>query len=181
MLEWAKPSLTGVFETHLNQEKFCIHKGHDLEMKESWQDWVVTRIGKDCGHLTTACNHPGQKRWGQKAWKGEEWIFFFFSIETYQPHEEECYVKNQGYTFLWEPKKMGPWKAGQVPDWERAAFLQPPYILWRGRKKRKELVKTHTTFRLNFSPVSFWKPLEQPQCFKTEAENLPISQKCSCI
>lgn len=141
MLEWAKPSLTGVFEMHLNQEKFCIHKGHDLEMKESWQDWVVTRIGKDCGHLTTACNHPGQKRWGQKAWKGEEWIFFFSPLKHISPMRRNVMWKIRGTHSFESQRIWGLGRQARCQTGREQPSCSLPTFCGEVGKKGKSLLK----------------------------------------
>lgn len=181
--EWEKPSLTGVFERHLSQEKFCFHKRQDMEMKESWQDWVVVRIGKDFERLTTAYDYPGQKGWGQKAWKGEEWIIFLFfpALKHISPMRGNVMWSTRGAHSLESQAMWGFGRQARCQSGTEQPSCSLPTFCGEVGKKRKELVKTHTTCRSNFCPVSLWKSLEQPQGFKAEGANLQSPGKCSCI
>lgn len=61
--------------------------------------------------------------------------------------------------------------AGRAGARRGQSDLLPPHK--KRIKKKDDFGKSYTAFRPDFYPVSLWKPLEQAQCFKAEAANLP--------
>lgn len=71
---------------------------------------------------------------------------------------------------LQRARDVGPWQAEQVPGGDR---VTSSLLTKKEEKKKEDFGKSYTAFRPDFYPVSLWKPLEQAQCFKAEAANLP--------
>lgn len=52
-------------------------------------------MGKEHGHLTLVCDHPGQKGRSQKSWKGKKnCLDFFFAMLQYISPQEENVICN---------------------------------------------------------------------------------------
>ena len=139
---------------------------------------MVNRIGKERGHLTPVYDHPGQKGWGQKSLKGRRmaYIAFFAVLEYISPTRGNAIWTTRG---AHSSESQGTWSLGRQArcqaGTERLSRSLPTFLSAPAKEgiKKKELVKSHTSFRSNFYPVSLWKSLEQAQRFTAEAANLP--------
>lgn len=155
-----KAGLTGVIEKHLCQvRRFLVRVSSKQDGKGTWTPcpclWPYSSEG----------TRPKETEREKKCL-----YFFFATLEYISPHEGECYLNHLWCTFFKEP---GMWGLGRQSRCQAGTEWPPPSSQKKEEKKKEDFGKSYTAFRPDFYPVSLWKPLEQAQCFKAEAANLP--------